>query len=84
VIVVNERLRQAILDADLSLEDLAGEIGIDPKTAEQWVARGRVCRGLCRLSTTVGAGRSGVNPGQRKSASRERSLPPERWSRLPR
>jgi transcriptional regulator with XRE-family HTH domain len=42
VIVVNERLRQAILDADLSLDALAGEIGIDPKTVERWVTRGRV------------------------------------------
>jgi hypothetical protein len=83
VIVVNERLRQAILDADLSLEDLAGEIGIDPKTAEQWVTRGRVCRRLCRLSTTVGAGRSGST---RASGNRrlESVLSPERWSRLPR
>jgi hypothetical protein len=57
--VVNERLRQAILDADLYLEDLAGGVGTDPKTAEQWVTRGRVCRRPCRRSTPVGAGRSG-------------------------
>jgi transcriptional regulator with XRE-family HTH domain len=42
VIVVNERLRQAILDADLTVDDLAGEIGIDPKTAERWITKGRV------------------------------------------
>jgi hypothetical protein len=42
VIVVNERLRQAILAADLSLDTLAGEIGIDPKTVERWITRGRV------------------------------------------
>jgi transcriptional regulator with XRE-family HTH domain len=42
VIVVNERLRQAIIDADLSLDDLAAEIGIDPKTVERWITRGRV------------------------------------------
>jgi transcriptional regulator with XRE-family HTH domain len=42
VIVVNERLRRAILDADLSLDALAGEVGIDPKTVERWITRGRV------------------------------------------
>lgn len=40
--MVNERLRQAILDAELSLDDLAAEIGIDPKTAERWITKGRV------------------------------------------
>jgi len=41
-IVVNERLRQAILDADLSMDDLAGELGIDAKTVERWITKGRV------------------------------------------
>ena len=40
--MVNERLRQAILDADLSLDDLAAEIGTDPKTVERWITKGRV------------------------------------------
>src|SRR5918994_6154446 len=40
--VANERLRQAIFDADLSVDDLAIEIGIDPKTIERWIAKGRV------------------------------------------
>jgi transcriptional regulator with XRE-family HTH domain len=40
--VVNERLRQAILDAELSLDELAAELGIDAKTVERWVTKGRV------------------------------------------
>jgi transcriptional regulator with XRE-family HTH domain len=40
--VSNERLRQAILDAGLSLDDLAAEIGIDPKTVERWITRARI------------------------------------------
>jgi transcriptional regulator with XRE-family HTH domain len=40
--VVNERLRQAILDADLSLDDLAARICVDPKTVERWITRARV------------------------------------------
>jgi transcriptional regulator with XRE-family HTH domain len=51
VIVVNERLRQAILDADLTLDDLAAEIGIDPKTVERWITRGRVPHPANRAKT---------------------------------
>ena len=40
--MVNERLRQAILDADLSLDDLAAEICVDSKTVERWITLGRV------------------------------------------
>jgi transcriptional regulator with XRE-family HTH domain len=42
VVVVNERLRQAILDADLSLDDLAAEVCVDSKTVERWITRARV------------------------------------------
>ena len=38
----NERLRQAILDAGLSLDDLAAEICMDPKTVERWITRARI------------------------------------------
>jgi hypothetical protein len=41
VIVVNERLRQAIIGADMSLNDLAAEIEVDPKTVERWITKGR-------------------------------------------
>ena len=40
--MANERLRQAIFDADLSVDDSAIEVGIDPKTIERWIAKGRV------------------------------------------
>jgi hypothetical protein len=42
VIVVNERLRQAILDVDMVLNDLSAEIDVDPKTVERWITKGRV------------------------------------------
>jgi hypothetical protein len=42
VIVVNERLRQAILDADMSLNDLAAAVEVDAKSAERWITKGRV------------------------------------------
>lgn len=40
--MVNERLRQAILDADMSLNCLAAELEVDPKSVERWITRGRV------------------------------------------
>ena len=38
----NERLRRAISDAGLRLDDVAEEVGIDVKTAERWITKGRV------------------------------------------
>src|SRR4051794_2598015 len=40
--LTNERLRRAIGEAGLQLEDVAAEAGIDVKTAERWVTKGRV------------------------------------------
>ncbi|MCU1644593.1 MAG: hypothetical protein JWN03_4868 [Nocardia sp.] len=37
----NAQLRQAILDAGLSNEQLAQKIGVDPKTVERWITKGR-------------------------------------------
>src|SRR4051812_46590190 len=38
----NERLRRAIGAAGLQLDDVAVEAGIDVKTAERWVTKGRL------------------------------------------
>ena len=38
----NERLRQAISDSGLRLDDVAAEVGIDVKTAERWITKNRV------------------------------------------
>ena len=40
--MANERLRQAILNSGLSLDDLADQIGTDVKTVERWITQGRV------------------------------------------
>src|SRR5579859_1893111 len=37
----NERLRTAMLKAGLTVVDLAGAAGVDPKTCERWVTKGR-------------------------------------------
>lgn len=38
----NERLRAAMLKADLTAADLAEVAGVDPKTCERWVTKGRL------------------------------------------
>jgi transcriptional regulator with XRE-family HTH domain len=40
--MANERLRRAIQAAGLRLEDLADHVGIDVKTAERWITKGRI------------------------------------------
>lgn len=38
----NERLRDALNRAGLTMPDLAREVGVDPKTIERWVSKGRL------------------------------------------
>lgn len=40
--VGNERVRAALATAGMSPADLAGDLGVDPKTVERWVNPGRV------------------------------------------
>src|SRR4051794_3207957 len=40
--MANERLRHAILDAGLSLDELATHVGADVKTVERWITKARV------------------------------------------
>src|SRR6201999_4243319 len=39
--MANERLRRAILDAGLSTNDVAIEVGTDAKTVERWISSAR-------------------------------------------
>jgi hypothetical protein len=40
--MANERLRRAIQQAGLGLDDLADHVGVDVKTAERWITKGRL------------------------------------------
>jgi transcriptional regulator with XRE-family HTH domain len=40
--VANERLRDALLGNGITPDDLAAELGVDPKTVERWITRGRI------------------------------------------
>ena len=39
--MANERLRAALLERGVTLEELAAALKVDPKTAERWITRGR-------------------------------------------
>ncbi|MCX9191328.1 XRE family transcriptional regulator [Carbonactinospora thermoautotrophica] len=40
--MANERLRSAITAADLTVTDVAAQVGVDPKTVERWITKGRL------------------------------------------
>jgi transcriptional regulator with XRE-family HTH domain len=40
--MTNERLRTALLQRSVSVENLAAACGVDPKTAERWINAGRI------------------------------------------
>jgi transcriptional regulator with XRE-family HTH domain len=40
--MANDRLRGAITSAGMTAADLAGEIGVDPKTVERWISKNRI------------------------------------------
>lgn len=44
----NQRLYDAVRQSGLRLEDVAGEVGVDPKTAERWITTGRLPRAASR------------------------------------
>jgi transcriptional regulator with XRE-family HTH domain len=49
--MANERLRRAIQHAGLGLEDVADGVGVDVKTAERWITKGRVPHARNRAQT---------------------------------
>src|SRR3954451_7131459 len=55
--MANERLRRAIQQAGLGLEDVAEHVEIDVKTAERWITKDRVphARNRVRTAQLLGA-----------------------------
>jgi transcriptional regulator with XRE-family HTH domain len=50
--VANDRLRTAMLAAGLSVDEMAGKVGVDPKTADRWISKERVPHRLTRQKLT--------------------------------
>jgi transcriptional regulator with XRE-family HTH domain len=40
--VANERLRGCMVAAQLTISDVAAQVGVDPKTVERWITTGRI------------------------------------------
>lgn len=68
----NERLRDAILGSGLTTVSLGEQIGVDPKTVERWVTRGRTpyARHRVRVAEVLGERESYLWP---ESISQERA-----------
>ena len=47
----NERLRTAIIDSGLSVQDLGEQVGVDPKTVERWITKNRLPHRTHRMKT---------------------------------
>jgi transcriptional regulator with XRE-family HTH domain len=62
--VINDRLRDALLTARLTPEDLATDLGVNPKTVERWITRARLPypQFRHRISVLVGKSESSLWP----------------------
>ena len=52
----NERLRRVIANAGMSLADVAGQVGADPKTVERWITQNRLPHPRLRTATAAALG----------------------------
>jgi transcriptional regulator with XRE-family HTH domain len=73
--MANERLRDALLQAGLTVEQVAQKAGVDPKTAERWITKDRTPypKYRHRLSTLLGQAESYLWPS---------AVPPERQAAI--
>ncbi|MGY4103589.1 hypothetical protein ACW2Q0_29105 [Nocardia sp. R16R-3T] len=67
----NDRLRQALIDAELTPEQLAKKVEVDPKTVERWIANGRVPYPVHQFAVeqAVGTKASELWPGRRPNVT---------------
>ncbi len=58
--MTNERLRAAITDAGLSLQEFGEQVGVDPKTVERWISTDRIPHRTHRMRAAHILGKSDV------------------------
>lgn len=56
----NERLRAAITDAGLSIQQFGEDVGVDPKTVERWISKDRTPHRVHRMKAASVLGKSDV------------------------
>ena len=73
--MANERLRDALLSAGVTVEEAANQLAVDPKTVERWTTQGRTpyARHRRKLSTMLGQAESYLWPA---------AVPPERQAAI--
>jgi hypothetical protein len=93
---VNERLRRAIRDADLDIDDVARATGASHRTVERWITKGRIPQRRYRIpaSKLLNVDESDLWPGVAPPTagtstneivavySRRASVPADMWRRL--
>ena len=72
--MANERLRRAIQQAGLRLEDVAEHVEIDVKTAERWITKGRLPHARNRVTDGAAAERRRARPVAGDRGGQERAL----------
>src|SRR4051794_11247209 len=96
--MTNERLRAAITDAGLTLQEFGEKVGVDPKTVERWIGTNRIPHRTHRMAAARLLGKSDVflwpatdSDPRTRSASRAEfldlypsraSLPVSTWEEL--
>lgn len=58
--MTNERLRAAITEAGLSMQEFGEQVGVDPKTVERWITKDRVPHRTHRMSAAQILGKTDV------------------------
>jgi len=58
--MTNERLRAAITDAGLSLQQFGEKVGVDPKTVQRWISKDRIPHRTHRMSAAHILGKTDV------------------------
>lgn len=73
--MANERLRSALASAGVTTQDLAQQMGVDPKTVERWISPGRVPHaGSCyKVARTLDVSPTWLWPGLAKERPPEAS-----------
>ena len=76
--MANERLRAAIIGANLTIAGLSEMVGVDPKTVERWITKDRVPHRVHRMAVATAVGKddgflwpTAVSEAQRSETSRE-------------
>jgi hypothetical protein len=94
----NERLRSSIVGAGMTMQGLSERIGVDPKTVERWITKGRIPHRTHRVAVGAALGKDDVflwpttdSDARSKSASQAEfvaihpnrgSLPVSTWTAL--